>query len=682
MSTKPFYNHIAGLRGIAIILVILFHLNASCFPHGFFGVDIFLVVSGYLLFLSFIRSGQKLNLKDFITKKLLRIFPPMVFLVLAGMLVALYIQDFEDLIYTSRTGQHTLLCNVNGFLRRTQGDYFAPEALETPFLHMWYMSVTIHIYALFALGCVAYRFIPAKLARILLWVVGIASFGYCYSYHMSNLLQALHLPSWNQIEEISHYSTLPRLWEPLAGGAILLLPLTSSKAKATLLTLLGLAAALLPALYPGAAADYGVPAVVLGTMLIIRYMPESSLMPVLSNRILLWVGGISFSLYLVHMPVISFFRIWYQGISGWGDYAIILTLSLVLGWLFWFLVEKRKVNIFLTAGLFVLTLILCYAGKKTDGFKKYIHPEINALAATPYDWTSRCAAGTLANKLDNRSLIYLNGSDLSKPAPTPELFLQRMGHASQHPSVVLLGDSHAMMAHSGLSQLFQQIGISGAFLNNIVIPFWDKTYYLQNNNNYFTNQSKTEALMDWLEANPCITHVVIAQYWRLRLNEETFMHWDYSQEPMTPDLFYTSVRDFVKRIHAMNKKVILLAPGPELSASNPIKYVRNALRRGQSPIDTTPISCTRESSRELNKEIYKQLQRIEAEGICAVVDTAEGIPAGESFESYRDGVFLMKDYNHLTPEGSVYIFNRLRPQLEPLLRPAPEPQDTDAATRP
>ena len=48
MSTKPFYNHIAGLRGIAIILVILFHLNATCFPHGFFGVDIFLVVSQFV----------------------------------------------------------------------------------------------------------------------------------------------------------------------------------------------------------------------------------------------------------------------------------------------------------------------------------------------------------------------------------------------------------------------------------------------------------------------------------------------------------------------------------------------------------------------------------------------------------------------------------------------------------
>ena len=669
MSTKPFYNHIGGLRGIAIILVILFHLNAGYFPHGFYGVDIFLVISGYLLFLSLARQNHKLDLKEFATKKLFRIFPPMIIMVLAGMLVGMLLQDYEDLLYTSRTGQHTLLCNVNGFLRRTQGDYFAPEALETPFLHMWYMSVTIHIYALFALGCVVYRFIPAKLARILLWVVGIASFGYCYSYHMSNLLQALHLPSWKQIEEISHYSTLPRLWEPLAGGAILLLPLTSSKAKATLLTLLGLAAALLPALYPGAAADYGVPAVVLGTMLIIRYMPESSLMPVLSNRILLWVGSISFSLYLVHMPVISFFRIWYQGISGWGDYAIILTLSLVLGWLFWFLVEKRKVNIFLTAGLFVLTLILCYAGKKTNGFKEYIHTEINSIVTPSLTVSGSCAPGALTNELENRSFMYADPTDTSKPIPTAAYLLANVGVQSQHPTLVLIGDSHANAAWFGLDKVCRDMGIAGAYFKPTIIPFWDKEFHLKGS--YFINKTKTEALMTWLGANPSITHVVIGQFWRFRLEEAEFIHWDKRREPMTAEIFYTALRDFIQRIHAMNKKVILLAPGPELAIPNPTKYIRNCLRRGLPSIDPAPISCTRESVSELNKEVDPILKKLESEGLCSVVSLRDGMPADTPFEGYRDGVFMMSDDDHLSPRGSIEVFERLRPQLEALIRPEP-----------
>ncbi len=665
MSTKPFFNHIAGLRGIAILLVFLFHLNAASFPHGFYGVDIFLVISGYLLFLSFNRNGQQLNLKDFVTKKLLRIFPPMIILVLVGMLAALFIQDFEDLVYTSRTGQHTLLCNVNGFLRRTQGDYFAPEALETPFLHMWYMSVTIHIYALFALGCVVYRFIPGKLARILLWVVGIASFGYGYSYHMSCLLQALNLPSWNQVTAISHYSTLPRLWEPLAGGAILLLPLTSSKAKATLLTLLGLAAALLPALYPGSAANYGVPAVVLGTMLIVRYMPASNLMPILGNKLLLWVGSISFSLYLVHMPVISFFRIWFQGISSWEDYAIIASLSFALGWLFWFLIEKRKVNIFLTLGLWVICILFCYAGKKTDGFRKYLHPEINAIDATPLDYSRKCAAGTLSSMIDNKGLLYVNAANSNKPAPSSQTILLRMGEASLNPSVVLMGDSHAIVAYYGLDKVCQNLGISGAYLNIIALPFWDNE--CPGEDRYFFNKAKGEGIMAWLEANPSITHVIIAQYWRLRLMESTYIHWDGRQEPMSPELLCQSLRKFVQKIKAMNKQVILLAPGPELAVPSPTKYVRYAHRRNKLPIDPAPISCTRESVYELNKDVYPILRKMEEEGLCHVVDTAAGIPADAPFEGYRDGVFMMRDDDHLSTEGSEWLFSRLQSALSPLL---------------
>lgn len=385
MSTKPFYNHIAGLRGIAIFLVFLFHLCSSSFPHGFYGVDIFLVITGYLLFLSFTRKGNQLNLKDFASKKLFRIFPPMIIAILLTLMAGMLFQDYENVITTSRTGRYSLLGFANSFLSKTQNDYFAADALDNPLLHMWYLSVTIHIYIIFAVGCVLYRFIPRVLSVILLWGIGIASFCYGYSYQLHNILQSLSLPVWEQLTPVSYYHTLPRVWEPLAGGAILLLPLTASKSKATVLSLLGLLAALIPALVPASIADYGVPLVVVGTMLIIRYLPDSCLMPILDNKFLLWVGSISFSLYLVHMPVITFFRSWYQGINSWTDYAIITLLSFVLAYLFWFLIEKRKMNIWVTLGLWVLSLAICILGKEKEGFKDYIYPESNNIRISPYD---------------------------------------------------------------------------------------------------------------------------------------------------------------------------------------------------------------------------------------------------------------------------------------------------------
>ncbi len=669
--SKVFFNHIAGLRGIAILLVILFHLNSAFLPYGFYGVDIFLVISGYLLFLSLQKSNYNLNVREFATKKLFRILPPLVIITLCILLSALYFQDCEDIIGTSRAGRYTLFFKVNDFLRRTQEDYFAADALECPFLHMWYLAVTIHLYLMFAVGCIVCKYIPRKLSISLVWVIGLASFFYGYSYQIHNILQSIGIPVWEQSAAVSHYLTLPRVWEMLAGGLIFLLPHTDNRVKATLCTLAGLIAIFIPALSHDSLAAYGGPCVVLGTMLIIRYMPASILMPVLSNKPLLWIGGISFSLYLVHMPVIAFFHIWYQSVSGWGDYAIIVGLSFVLGYLFWFLVEKRRIHIGITLTVWGVGMLICVFGKSTEGFRDYLRPEINRIQVAPYDDWKFCSPETLSNKLDKKKLVYsehllLDLANTTLPIPRPITPLMQLGPASATPSVVLIGDSHAHSSYFGLNRLLHDINIPGAYLCTTTMPFWDKEY--PSNTSYFFNKDKAEALMAWLEANPCITHVIIAQYWRLRLKEPQFMHWDLSTEPMTQKIFYDTLREFVKRIHDMNKHVILLSPCPEIPINSPTRFIRIATRKNQDNPDLSPISCTREKILELNKDVLPLLAKLQQEGLCSIVDTIPFIPEDRPYVSYRDGKFLLCDNNHLSGDGSTELFQFLKPQLEKLLR--------------
>lgn len=671
MPTKPFYNHIAGLRGLAILLIILFHLNSSCFPHGFYGVDMFLVISGYLLFLSFTRNGNSLNLKDFIFKKFLRIFPPMIVLVLVTFVAAMYFQDCEDMVDTSRTARYTLFGYVNSFLDRHQTDYFAADALENPFLHMWYLSVTIHLYLMFAVGCVVSRFIPKKLSLTLLWMIGIASFCYAYSFQLHNILQGLGLPVWKQGAPVSHYFTMPRVWSVLAGGAILLLPVTACRKKGTVLAITGLVLALLPALTPHALADYGAPIVVLGTMLIIRYMPDSVLMPVLSNKVLLWIGGISFSLYLVHMPIIAFYNIWYLGMTSWGDYAFVVVLSFVLGWLLWFFIEKRRINIFWTIGLWALAMILCVIGKETDGFKDYLRPELNSIKITPYDEWQVCKPDTLANEFDQKAFCMSDSfAELAKTTlrlPKTDAMLLQMGPASPTPSVLLVGDSHAQSMYFGFNHLCRELNVPGAFICTTFVPLWD--YYIYASPRYYSDQVKAEALLKWIEANPCITHVVLAQYWRWRY-KETFLRWDGSKCKMTEDVYYTALREFVKRIHDMGRKVIIIGPGPEHKTKSPTRYMRIAVRKGYSNPDMGPLSCTREEVDALNSRINPIMQKLQAEGLCTLVDACAIIPEGKPFVTYQDGKFLMYDDNHLSSDGSVMLFNILKPQFEQLLKGA------------
>ena len=669
MSSKPFYNHIAGLRGIAIVLVMLFHLSAEFFPYGYYGVDIFLVISGYLLFLSYNRAGYQLDIKDFAKKKLYRIFPPMIMLVLLTFLAALYFQDCEDIVTTSRTGRYTLLCSANDFLRRIQDDYFAADAVENPFLHMWYLSVTIHLYALFALGCLVRKYVPRNIFQPLLWVVGIASFCYCYSFQLHNLLRAIGMPVWEQYTQVSHYLTMPRVWELLAGGVILMLPKISGKFASSMLAVLGLLAAVVPAVLPCEASSYCVPFVVLGTMLIIRYMPESVCMPVLGNKILLWIGGISFSLYLVHMPIIAFYRVWVIPFGSFGDYCFLVCASFALGYLFWRFVEKVNFKWYTVLIAYCVTLVLCIVGKSTNGFNKILRAELNTIQVGAYDDWEVCQPGTLANCLDSQKLPYTPAvfaiARTNRAIPDLSVPLLQMGVPSTTPSVVLMGDSHAQSAYFGLNQLCRDMNISGAYLSIITLPFWDMEHY--GDERYYFNREKGEALMEWLKANPSVTHVVLAQYWRKRLVVPQFEHWDKTVEPMSAEVLENSLREFVKRIHNMGKQVIILGPTPEIPTTKPARYVRLQTRLHGGVVNEGPLSCNREEIYELNKDILPILYKLQEEGLCKVLDAISFIPEAGALVAYKDGKFLMYDDDHLSADGSTALFQHLRPQFEAIL---------------
>lgn len=136
-------NQITSLRGLAIILIILFHLNPEHFPYGYFGVEVFLVISGYLLMKSFQKQQMQIHLKEFARKKVLRLFTPVAVIVPLTLLAGVFFMDYTDLATASSTGGYTLIGAVNRFLAVIQSDYFAQNSSGNPFLHMWYLAVTV-----------------------------------------------------------------------------------------------------------------------------------------------------------------------------------------------------------------------------------------------------------------------------------------------------------------------------------------------------------------------------------------------------------------------------------------------------------------------------------------------------------------------------------------------------------
>lgn len=217
-------KQITSLRGLAIILIILFHLNPEHFPYGYFGVEVFLVISGYLLMKSFQKQQMQIRLGEFARKKVLRLFTPVAVIIPLTLLAGMFFLDYTDLATASSTGGYTLIGAANRFLAIIQSDYFAQDSAGNPFLHMWYLAVTVQIYLLFAAGCVLYRYLPKRAAASLFWIAGIGSFLWAYSYPIHNLLQEIGVPVWEQIHAPSHYMTLPRLWEVCAGILLAIYP--------------------------------------------------------------------------------------------------------------------------------------------------------------------------------------------------------------------------------------------------------------------------------------------------------------------------------------------------------------------------------------------------------------------------------------------------------------------------
>ena len=135
-------KQITSLRGLAIILIILFHLNPEHFPYGYFGVEVFLVISGYLLMKSFQKQQMQIRLGEFARKKVLRLFTPVAVIIPLTLLAGMFFLDYTDLATASSTGGYTLIGAANRFLAVIQSDYFAQDSSGNPFLHMWYLAVT------------------------------------------------------------------------------------------------------------------------------------------------------------------------------------------------------------------------------------------------------------------------------------------------------------------------------------------------------------------------------------------------------------------------------------------------------------------------------------------------------------------------------------------------------------
>ena len=293
---------IDGIRAIAIASVVLFHGWGSAFPGGYVGVDIFFVISGYLItsiIFSEMKDGRFTYL-NFYARRARRILPALLAVILVTTIAAFLLLLPDDLIEYGKIVIYTLLFGSNFRLAAEPG-YFHHSMQENPLLHMWSLSVEEQFYLVWpTLLALMLRFLPERRHRQ-------AVLGLC-------ILSLLAAEALVHIWPRSAFFHLPtRGWELLAGALLAMnfIPRIASKAVAESLSAIGLALMIAPLFlydketpFPGLAAL--VP--VLGCALVI-YSTENErtrVATLLSWKPIVFIGLISYSLYLWHWPIFAF----------------------------------------------------------------------------------------------------------------------------------------------------------------------------------------------------------------------------------------------------------------------------------------------------------------------------------------------------------------------------------------
>lgn len=314
IPTSKYRPEIDGLRAFAVVAVIINHFNRNLLPGGYLGVDIFFVISGYVITSSLAERRSK-NFLDFVTsfyeRRIKRLAPALVvFVLITSVLISIFSPETDLAL---KTGGASLLGLSNTYLLRQLIDYFAPSTDLNPFTHTWSLGVEEQFYLLFPFLIWFSGFGPkaAKGARnLLLWTGGLS---------ITSVASFIYLYQANQ--PAAYFLMPPRFWEMAAGCLIFIACQKRAKIEEKLEKappLLVLAAMAGVMLLPAEAAVIAtISTVALSAVLIACLKKGTTAYNLLTINSITSIGLISYSLYLWHWAVLCISR-WTIGIHWWS----------------------------------------------------------------------------------------------------------------------------------------------------------------------------------------------------------------------------------------------------------------------------------------------------------------------------------------------------------------------------
>ncbi len=635
-SDRAVNDAIQGLRGIAIALVLFNHAGVPGFSGGYVGVDVFFVISGYLIgghLMRELSTHGRIDLWAFYARRCRRLLPAClaVLLVVMGAVLWLYAPfEHRELMSSVRASS---VYALNLWLAGRATDYFGGHTEAIPVLHLWSLAVEEQFYILWPLlmlGAVALW--PGDARRStwrLVIVAGIISLVACLVVSDIKFQWAFYL-------------TPTRVWEFCAGMLIAARPLSSLKFSGRALATVGAASLLVLALttilfdsqlrFPSGWAIIPVAAAT-GLVLVAEQRESVSWTSrLLRSRPLCWLGDCSYSVYLWHWPLIVFASVLYPRQSVPVVAGVVL-LTLLLGWLSYRWIELPfKHGVLPTwSSRRVVTgsLTLCVAVAATAHVLGRLElDEKQARFREAAEWTQSDASGCLVLF----DVVVHPACEFGSKSPTA--------------TVVLFGDSHAMQWFTPMRMLAERHGWKLVVMTKANCPAADLLveYYVTRSPYYNCTEWRNNAFARIASLKPDLVVVAGSSGHRIPIDE-----WQ------------SGIGTAVRRLQATGSKVAYVRDTPFANFNVPTCLAR-AQWRGLSPdaLCTFPLAVEERRYGAMAKAEEAVVNSLGAD----FLDFPARICSQPNCPTEQDGLILFKDRNHITEAFALH----LAPELErPLL---------------
>lgn len=638
------YRHdIDGLRALAIIPVVLFHSGFKTLSGGYIGVDVFFVISGFLITSILYRdiTEKRFSLLDFYERRARRIFPVLFVMLFTTLIAGFILFRPDELLKLGRLSACSALFVSNVCLYLTAG-YFTEGAAKLPLLHTWSLAIEEQYYIVF----------PVILMVLLRWRRTLLLPAIATLLALSFITSVIGL----QVSPSATYYLLPtRMWEMLVGSLLALLPaFVLSPTLRKSMALLGLGLIIAPIFlfteqtaFPAWNALY--PCIGAALIILSGTTQTTSVHQFIGAKPLVFIGKISYSLYIWHWPLLVFANyIFIRDLTLLESLALQLVIwtTAILSWHY---IEKpfrisgkglsQKTILVGSVATIAVTLFMAAAIVEGKGWPQRLDPRSVQMSKVAKD--------------RNNDLLHCAGI---KPDSDMKEQPCLVGEANASPQWLLWGDSHAWAFHQAFSDWLANNNQSGLAIYQPGCP----PLLEVERRRYFTSCSDFhENLIGFVKARN-IKNIMIVSVWTNYLTASLADHKEPDLSDNPSDIVKRSLARTLQALKSEGIQIAIMEPMPQARFDLP-----STLSRAYDWNRTVQAAYTRDEYINRNKVVLDALNenntlidvrlspadQLCSTGLCAV--TLDGMP-------------LYSDINHVSRTGAQKM-SSLWDGLKPLL---------------